>query len=112
MAAIPASYRHGVWVGETTRKHFVILTLTIRTPPSSCPFLCAYEPVNNIGAAGAAALAPSLKGLTSLTALNLGGEWVIGCVVTVDRMSSDTWPLSPRVIGTGCGLVKPHGNIL
>ena len=40
------------------------------------------------------------------------GKCVIGCVVTVDRMSRDTWPLSPRVIGTGCGMARPHGNIL
>ena len=77
-----------------------------------CVCVCVCEPGNKIGDAGAAALAPALKGLTSLTKLWLHSEWVIGCVVTVDRISSDIWPLSPRVIGTGCGLVKPHGNIL
>ena len=116
MAAIPASYWHGVWVGETTRKHFVILTLTIYTSPTPSPFLCVCEPDNNIGDAAVTALAPSLKGLSSLTVLNLGGEWVIGCVVTVDRISSDTWPLTPRVIGTGVGWwqtpCNPHPHYL
>ena len=70
------------------------------------------EPGNKIADAGATALAPSLKGLTALTVLRLKGEWVIGCVVTVDRMSSDIWPLSPRDIGTGCALGRLHGKHL
>ena len=42
--------------------------------------VCVCEPGNNISDAGAAAIAPALKGLTSLTVLALGSEWVIGCV--------------------------------
>ena len=75
-------------------KHLVILTLTIYTPPSPSPFLCVYVPDNKIADAGATALAPVLDGLTGLTKLYLNGEWVIECVVTVDRISSDAWPLS------------------
>ena len=90
MAAIPTSYRHAVWVGETIGKHFVIITLTIYTPPSPSPFLCVCvcEPDNNITDAGATGLAP--QGLTQLTKLYLGREWVIGRAVTVNRISSDT----------------------
>ena len=102
MAAIPRELlARGVGWGDQTE------TFCDPTPQylHSTPFLlCMCEPGNNIGEAGAKALAPCLKGLTQLMELNLRSEWVIGCVVTVDRICSDTWPLSPRVIGTGCGL--------
>ena len=77
-----------------------------------------YETDNNIGDAGATALAPSLKGLnslaelglTSLAVLHLSSEWVIGCVVIVDRISSDTWPLPPASYRHGVWVGETKGK--
>ena len=53
-----------------------------RCGPSLTLSLSLCEPDNKIGDAGVTALAPSLNGLTALTTLYLGGEWVTGCAVS------------------------------
>ena len=54
-----------------------------------------HWPDNDIGAAGAEALAPALKEMTALEELNLRCEFVIGWVVVSERIQryTDTTPL-------------------
>lgn len=40
---------------------------------------------NNVGAAGVTLLAPALRELINLTALNLGGKWIVGGSVSCMR---------------------------
>ena len=75
-----------------------------------------HWPDNNIGAAGAEALAPALKEMAALEKLNLDGEFVIGWVVVSERIQryTDT-PRPPRMLGMcvgGCCAAGECGRVV